>query len=66
MRNTPPRWDLSNVYPGLDAPNLTEDIKWVKNATDSLQKLYQEELSKIDGSRRKPRSTLRSARWLIE
>ncbi len=53
MRNTPPRWDLSNVYPGLDAPNLTEDIKWVKNATDSLQKLYQEELSKIDGSSEK-------------
>lgn len=53
MQNTPPRWDLSNVYPGLDAPNLTEDIKWVKDATDSLHKLYQEELSKIDGSSEK-------------
>ena len=45
---TPPRWDLSNVYTSLDAPELTQDIDWVKLSTQALLKLYHEELSKID------------------
>ncbi len=49
MVTTPPRWDLSNVYPGLDSPALTADIDWVKQATQSLQHIYQEKLVKIDG-----------------
>ena len=48
MGTTPPRWDLSNVYPGLDSPALTMDIDWVKEATESLKDLYQEELVNID------------------
>ena len=44
MQKTPPRWDLSNVYPGLDSPNLAKDIEWVKKATDALLKLYRDEL----------------------
>ncbi|MFN2305136.1 MAG: oligoendopeptidase F, partial [Anaerolineales bacterium] len=50
MTTKPPRWDLSNVYPSLDSPELTKDIEWVKDATQSLVKLYQEELVKIDPS----------------
>ena len=53
MQKTPPRWDLTNVYPGLDAPSLAGDIQWVKDATDALFKLYQEELSGIDASSEK-------------
>ena len=53
MQKTPPRWDLTNVYTGLDSPNLAEDIQWVKDATDSLLKLYQEEFLKIDDSSEK-------------
>jgi pepF/M3 family oligoendopeptidase len=53
MQKTPPRWDLSNVYPGLDSPNLAKDIEWVKEATDALLKLYRDELSKIDESKDK-------------
>ncbi len=49
MVTSPQRWDLSNVYPGLESPALAKDIDWVKETTDSLHKLYQEELSKIDG-----------------
>jgi len=47
MGTAPPRWDLSNVYPGLDSAELSADIAWVKKATDELRSLYQEELSKI-------------------
>ena len=50
MDTKPPRWDLSNVYLGLDSPTLAQDIQWVKDATQSLLKLYQEELVKIDPS----------------
>lgn len=45
---TPPRWDLSNVYAGLESPALAEDIKWVKSETTALRKYYQESLSKVD------------------
>ncbi len=47
---TPPRWDLSNVYTGLDSPALTKDIEWVKLATAALRKHYQDSLSKVDAS----------------
>ncbi len=47
MGTAPPRWDLSNVYPGLDSAELSADIAWVKKATDELRSLYQEELSII-------------------
>jgi pepF/M3 family oligoendopeptidase len=48
MATKPPRWDLSNVYPDLDSPALARDIQWVKDTTQSLLNLYQEELVKID------------------
>ena len=50
MVTTPPRWDLSNVYPGLDSPGLAKDIDWVKETTDALRTLYQEELTQVDQS----------------
>ena len=49
MTTTPPRWDLSNVYASLEAPELAKDIEWVREETESLQTLYQEDLAKIDG-----------------
>jgi len=48
MTSAPPRWDLTNVYPGLDSPVLIQDIDWVKTTTDSIKKLYDEELVNID------------------
>jgi pepF/M3 family oligoendopeptidase len=48
MVTSPPHWDLTNVYPGLDAPALVKDIDWVKTTTEALQKLYQEKLARID------------------
>lgn len=48
MTTTPPRWDLSNVYPGLDSASLAEDIEWVKKAIADLKTLYDEDLSKVE------------------
>jgi len=50
MASTPPRWDLSNVYPGLDSQALVKDINWVKESTESIRQLYQEKLAKVDAS----------------
>lgn len=48
MEAAPPRWDLSNVFPGLDSPELSKDIAWVKEATEELRKFYEEGLVKLD------------------
>ncbi len=50
VSSTPPRWDLSNVYSGLDAPELKKDIGWVTESAEALHKLYQEELIGITAS----------------
>ncbi len=47
MEKTPPRWDLSNVYTGLDAPALAADIEWVKTSTEALKQFYEEQLVSI-------------------
>jgi len=50
MAKTPPRWDLANVYSGLDSPAMADDIQWVKDRTSALQALYADELAKVDPS----------------
>jgi len=47
MATTPPHWDLSNVYSGLDSPELAKDIEWVKAETESLRQVYEEKFSKV-------------------
>ncbi len=47
MAKSPPHWDLSNVYPGLDSPELAADIAWVKDSTAALNKIFQEELKQV-------------------
>ncbi|MCB2210210.1 M3 family oligoendopeptidase [bacterium] len=50
MPKSPPHWDLSNVYAGLDSTELADDINWVKDATETLNSLYQDELKDITPS----------------
>lgn len=50
MPGTPPRWDLSNVYSGLESPALQKDIEWVKDEAESIKKFYQDELIRLDTS----------------
>jgi pepF/M3 family oligoendopeptidase len=50
MAESLPHWDLSNVYPGLDSPELARDIAWVKDTTGAMNKLYQDELKKVTPS----------------
>ena len=44
MVTTPPRWDLKNVYPGLESPELENAIQDIQIKTEALKKFYQEEL----------------------
>ena len=48
MTTTPPRWDLSNVYPGLDSQELIGDFEWVKNHAEALLQRYEEEFVQLD------------------
>lgn len=50
METTPPRWDLSNVYSGLDSPALAEDIDRVKTAVEDLREWYQRELTQVNSA----------------
>ena len=50
MTTTPPRWDLSNVYPGLDSKELANDFEWIKTRTDALLQRYEEEFAQLDPS----------------
>jgi pepF/M3 family oligoendopeptidase len=50
MSSKPPRWDLSNVYPGLDSSELAKDIEWVRSATEALRQHYQDALAPVDAS----------------
>jgi pepF/M3 family oligoendopeptidase len=37
ISTTPPRWDLSNVYPGLESPELEADIDRLKGIISDLE-----------------------------
>ena len=50
MTTTPPRWDLSNVYPGLDSKELANDFEWIKTRTNALLQRYEEEFAQLDPS----------------
>jgi len=50
MATTPPHWDLSNVYSGLDSPALAKDIDWVRESTESIRQMYQDELVNVNAS----------------
>jgi pepF/M3 family oligoendopeptidase len=38
-KNTPPRWDLSGIYPGLDSPELAGAIQLTKDQTAEFEQL---------------------------
>jgi oligoendopeptidase F len=44
MTQTPPRWDLSNVYNGLDDPRLHADLQWITAEGAALDAYYQADL----------------------
>ena len=47
MSETPPRWDLTNIYISLDSTDLAEDINWVKSAIKELRDDYKSRLKGI-------------------
>jgi len=49
MSQTPPRWDLSNIYASLDDPKLQADMQAVIAQTQQLTEFYQSELLPLAG-----------------
>jgi len=47
MLSTPPRWDLSNIYSGLDASELKADMQWITDEGESINVYYQKELAPL-------------------
>ncbi|MEW5868724.1 MAG: M3 family oligoendopeptidase [Chloroflexota bacterium] len=45
MTATPPRWDLSNVYPGLEAPEFKTDLARLTSQIGGLEALFARSLS---------------------
>jgi pepF/M3 family oligoendopeptidase len=45
MTTTPPHWDLSNVYPGLDSPELEAAIAQVKQQINELEMMFTEQFA---------------------
>jgi hypothetical protein len=46
--STPPRWDLSNVYPSLESKEFEAGVAAVKSQIDGLEKLFAEKVAKMD------------------
>ena len=44
MTQTPPRWDLTNVYTGLSDPQLQADMQWVIDQGSALEAFYKSDL----------------------
>jgi oligoendopeptidase F len=44
MTGTPPRWDVSNVYPGLDSPEFEAAIQGYLGQIEALEQLFAEKV----------------------
>lgn len=54
MTESIPKWDLSNIYLGLDDPKLFADMAKVSDDTSALSALFENELLPLSGQQPKP------------
>ncbi|WP_226778977.1 M3 family oligoendopeptidase [Oceaniglobus trochenteri] len=45
-----PEWDLSDLYPAPDAPELSRDMKWLEKACADFAATYQGKLADLDAA----------------
>ncbi|WP_133489579.1 M3 family oligoendopeptidase [Aliiroseovarius marinus] len=45
-----PEWDLSDLYPSQDAPELERDLGWLENACADFAQTYQGKLAGLDAA----------------
>ncbi len=48
--DTLPRWDLSDLYPGPDSPELAADLAQVREAAQAFETRYKGRLAGLDGA----------------
>src|SRR4051812_32645260 len=44
-----PRWDLTKLYPGIDAPALQADMKKATRLADEFRRTYEKGVSRLSG-----------------
>lgn len=54
MTENIPRWDLSNIYSGLDDPKLTSDLATLKDEITTLTSFFETELLPLKDSPQNP------------
>ncbi|MCC6864481.1 MAG: M3 family oligoendopeptidase [Rhodobacteraceae bacterium] len=45
-----PEWDLTDLYPTTDAPELKRDMEWLKKACTSFAAAYENKLARLDAA----------------
>jgi len=55
MTDTIPRWDLSNIYTGLDDPKLSVDLASLKDEISSLSQFFDQELLPLESIQVEPK-----------
>ncbi|MCH2548317.1 MAG: oligoendopeptidase F, partial [Alphaproteobacteria bacterium] len=46
----PPVWDLSDLYPAIDSPQIASDLKTCKEEAARFRKAYEDKVSKLSGA----------------
>jgi len=54
MTQTPPRWNLTNIYESVDDPRLAADFEWIQAQTAALEARFQTELQPLSQDSAQP------------
>jgi len=66
MTETIPRWDLSNIYTGVDDPQLALDLSILKDETIALTRFFENDLLPIADSQVTPEALSKHLGHLVE
>ncbi len=47
MTQTPPRWNLANIYESVDDPRLAADFDWIQTQTKLVESRFETELQRL-------------------
>ena len=66
MTESIPRWDLSNIYSGLEDPQLAIDLSILKDETNALTRYFENELLPIIGKQTTPEDLNKLLNHLVD
>ena len=66
MTQTPPRWNLTNIYESVDDPRLAADFEWIQAQTAALEARFQTELQPLSQDSAQPETLSRLLNQLVD